>query len=270
MADISAEMVKNLREKTGAGMMDCKKALTEAGGDMEKAVEYLRKSGIMKAEKKSGRATKEGLIFSCISDQVTALVEIVCETDFVARNEKFQKYGTDLAQGIARDSRENGDLSAAIAAREKDNMISLISVIGENMQIRRVLRWQTTADSRLAFYNHQNLNKCCVLIEAAGSDDAALLKDICMHIAAFSPRYVAPASVPATVLEKEKEIAAAQVIGKPANMVEKIVLGKVNKWYTEVCLTLQPWLRDDKTTLAKVAPGLTVKRFVRWQVGEEL
>ena len=269
MANITAGMVKDLREKTGAGMMDCKKALEEANGSMELAVDNLRKSGITKAEKKVGRTTKEGLIFACVENNVAALVEILCETDFVARNEKFQAYGAELVQSIARNCPEDGDVSAAVAAREKDNMVGLISVIGENMQIRRVLRWQTT-DGRLSFYNHQSLGKCCVLIEAAGSDDTVLLKDVCMHIAAFSPTYIAPADVPAEVVAKEKEIAAAQVLDKPANIIDKIVSGKVQKWFTDVCLMNQPWIRDDKSCLAKAAPSLKARRFIRWQIGEAL
>jgi elongation factor Ts len=144
----------------------------------------------------------------------------------------------------------------------------LVGAIGENIQVRRAARWQT-AGGVLASYIHMG-GKIGVLAEVEGEAAPALLNDICMHVAAFSPRYVAPGDVPASVLEKEKEIAAAQVVGKPANVVEKIVVGKISKWYSEVCLTRQPWLRDDKSVLEKVAPGVKVRRFLRWQIGEEL
>lgn len=269
MATITAEMVKNLREKTGAGMMDCKKALEDAGGSLDGAVEALRKSGILKAERKSGRATKEGLIFTCVDGKCGAFVEIVCETDFVARNEKFKAYGAALARQVATTLvGQDGDVTAAVAEAEKAAMVELVAVIGENMQIRRVVRWQT-ADGALASYVHMG-GKITVLIEAAGESTPTLLNDICMHVAAFSPQYVGPESVPAAVLAKEKEIAAAQVTGKPANIMDKIVIGKIAKWYAELCLMQQPWLRDDKSCLAKVAPGLKVRRFVRWQVGESV
>jgi elongation factor Ts len=269
MAAVTTEMVKTLREKTGAGMMDCKRALEESGGDMDKAVEGLRKAGIAKAEKKAGRTTKEGMIFACVEPRLAVFVEILCETDFVARNERFREYGAALARRVAAECAGAGDLSAPVAEAEKGRLAELISVIGENMQIRRVLRW-STADGQFATYNHQSLSKCCVLVEAAGEIDPVVLKDVCLHVAAFSPQYVGPGSVTAEVLEKEKEIAAAQVTGKPANIIEKIVAGKIAKWYTEVCLEQQPWIRDDKTCLAKVAPKLEVRRFVRWQVGESL
>jgi len=267
MVTITAEMVKNLREKTGAGMMDCKKALTDANGSVDGAVEALRKSGILKAEKKAGRVTKEGLIFTCVDGRRAAFVEIVCETDFVARNEKFKSYGAALARQVATAfAGRDGDLTAAVAEAEKTAIVELVAVIGENMQIRRVLRWETAA-GMLASYVHMG-GKITVLVEAAGEAAPAVLNDACMHVAAFSPQYVGPEQVPAEVLAKEKEIAAAQVTGKPANIIDKIVAGKIAKWYTELCLMQQPWIRDDKTCLAKVAPNLQVRRFVRWQIGE--
>jgi elongation factor Ts len=267
MATITADMVKELREKTGVGMMDCKRALTEAEGDMDKAVEFLRKAGIAKAEKKASRAAKEGRVAVFVDQGVAALVEVLCETDFVATNEKFQAYEKALAQRVAGSYSTDGDLSAPVAEAEKGALADLINVLGENIQVRRVIRWQTAGT--FACYLHMG-GKIGVLIDACGDADAKLLNDICMHIAAFSPRYVALPDVPADVLAKEKEIALAQVGDKPANMIEKIINGKINKWCTEVCLMQQPWIRDDKKSLAKVAPNLTVKRFVRWQVGESI
>lgn len=267
MADISAAMVKELREKTGVGMMDCKKALTKTNGDMDLAIEELRKAGIAKAEKKAGRTAKEGRVLVLIDGKTAALAEVLCETDFVAKTDDFQAFSEAVIKRVISDFSGDGDLSEAVAEAEKDALTALIGKIGENMQVRRVARWES--DGQFGTYLHMG-GRIGVLVDVAGNADEELLKDICMHIAAFNPRYVNPGEVPAEVLEKEKEIARAQVQGKPENIIDKIVMGKISKWYTESCLTHQPWIRDDKTTLAKVSPGVTVKRFLRWQVGEEL
>jgi len=267
MAAISASMVKELRDRTGVGMMDCRKALETAGGDMELAIEHLRKAGIAKAATKAGRTAKEGRLVNLIRDGSGVLAEILCETDFVAKTNEFQGFAAAVAEKALTGSDADGDISAPFGDSIRDTLNALIGKIGENMQVRRVLRWK--AAGQLGAYLHLG-GKIGVMVEVEGTAEKALIADICMHIAAFSPRYIVPADVPADVMAKEKEIAAAQVQGKPANIVDKIVLGKINKWYTEVCLTQQPWIRDDKTCLAKVAPQVTVKRFVRWQVGESL
>jgi len=248
-------------------MMDCKKALAEADGDMQLAVEYLRKAGIAKAAKKAGRSTEEGCIYAHIGDGAAAMVELLCETDFVARTDAFQEYLRNLARRLVEECEGDGDLSATVQEAEKERLGQLVGKIGENLVIRRAVRWQ--GEGKFAAYLHMG-GKIGVLLEAEGDEDPELLNDVCMHIAAFAPRYIAPEDVPPEVIEKEKEIAAAQVSGKPPQILEKIVAGKLNKWYTEVCLTRQPWLRDDKKCLAKVAPGLRIRRFLRWQVGEDL
>ncbi len=266
MANITAQMVKELRDKTDAGMMDCKKALVEANGDMDAAIEYLRKAGIAKAAKKAGRSATEGRIVASIKDHVAALAEVLCETDFVARNEKFTNYGSELINRIVGSYSGNGDVSEQVGDLERDKVIALVAVTGENMQVRRVLRWE---GGPFAFYLHMG-GRIGVMVEAEGEASQELLNDICMHVAAFNPQYVTADQISPAAVEKEKEIARAQVQGKPENIVDKIIGGKISKWYTEVCLMNQPWIRDDKTCLAKVAPGLKVKRFVRWTVGEEL
>lgn len=266
MAAISASLVKELRDKTGAGMMDCKKALVEADGDMEKAVDNLRKAGIAKAEKKSGRAVKEGKIYAHVNGDKGVLVEVLCETDFVAKTENFQNYMTELAGRIV-ELDGDGDVSEKVQEMESKTLVPLIATIGENIQIRRVACWKATG--KLDSYLHM-AGRIGVMIDVVGDADRELLHDICMHIAAFKPVFVSPEEIPADVLEKEKQIAAAQVQGKPENIIEKIVLGKINKWYTETCLMKQPWIRDDKTCLAKVNPNITIKRFLRWEIGEEL
>jgi elongation factor Ts len=266
MADISASMVKELRDKTGAGMMDCKKALVKAGGDVEKAIEELRKSGIAKAEKKSGRAVNEGKIISKVDGGKGALVEVLCETDFVAKNEKFINFISEVADRVlAADG--NGDISEKVQEQEKEILTGMIATIGENMQIRRAVRWESAG--KVASYLHMG-GRIGVMVDVEGVEDEAVLNDLCMHIAAFKPQFICPDSIPAEVIEKEKEIAAAQVAGKPAEIIDKIVMGKINKWFGEVCLVKQPWIKDDKSCFAKVAPGAKVNRFLRWEVGEEI
>ncbi|NOY81440.1 MAG: elongation factor Ts [Kiritimatiellaeota bacterium] len=267
MAAITAKMVKELRDKTGAGMLDCKKALAASDGDVELAIEHLRKAGIAKAAKKAGRTTNEGSVVIHIQDGTAAVVEVLCETDFVARNAKFRQYAADLARRVAVEWDGDGDLSEQIRKAEEAGIGELVSNVGENIRIRRAVRW--TGDGEFASYIHMG-GKIGVLLEAAGETTQELLNDVCMHIAAFSPRYIQADDVPPEVVAKEKEIAAAQMAGKPPQILEKIIAGKVNKWFTEVCLFRQPWLRDDKKTLAKVAPNLQVRRFLRWQIGEDI
>ena len=263
---ISASVVKELRDKTGAGMMDCKKALVKTDGDLEKALDELRKSGIAKAEKKAGRATTEGKILTSIVDGKGAMAEVLCETDFAASNEKFVNFVTDVATR-ALEVDGDGDVSETVQASEKDALVNMIAIIGENMQLRRVTKWNT--DGKIASYLHQG-GRIGVMVDVEGECDDAFLTDLCMHIAAFNPDFVSPEDIPAEAVAKEKEIATAQMQGKPAEIIDKIVMGKINKWYKEVCLTKQPWIKDDKSCMDKVAPKATVKRFIRWSIGEEL
>lgn len=263
---ITAEMVKKLRDKTGAGMLDCKKALTNVNGDFEAAFDELRKSGIAKAEKKAGRSTKEGKVFVLVKDGEAAAIEMLCETDFVSKNEKFNASANDII-GRVIEYAANGDVSEKAQELEKDNLVGMISTIGENMQLRRAVKW--TTDAKIGTYLHMG-GRIGVMVEAAGEIGDDILADLCMHIAAFNPQYIDAENIPAEVIAKEKEIAAAQLAGKPADIIEKILAGKISKWYTEVCVARQPWLKDDKSCFAKVAPKARIKRFIRWQVGEDL
>ncbi len=266
---ITAETVKQLRDKTGAGMMDCKRALTEAGGDMDKAVDILRKSGVAKAEKKVGRATNQGKVLPLISGKVATMVEMLCETDFAANTDRFSA----LVQGLAAAGQKlatEGDIADALNEAEKAELTENIARIGENMQLRRAIRWTTSGV--FASYIHMG-GKIGVLVDVEGETDPTVLSDLCMHIAAFSPSYILPADVPADILNKEKEIALAadpKLAGKPAEMIAKILDGKMNKYYTEVCLMNQAWINDDKSSLSKLKPNLKVKRFARWTVGEDI
>ena len=267
---ITAKMVSELREKTGAGMMDCKKALTAANGDMELALENLRKSGIAKAEKKSGRSTNEGKVWTAIADGKAVIVEMLCETDFAAKTPKFAGL-VDSVVAAGMDVDADGDITAALNEKAEAVITSHIATIGENMQLRRALKWNGSADSKFGGYHHMG-GRVSVLVEVEGDVSAEVLNDICLHIAAFSPTYITSDDVPAEVVAKEKEIAAAsdpKLAGKPAEMLEKILAGKINRYFSEVCLVNQPWVKDDKSTFAKLYPQLKIKRFVRWAVGEE-
>ena len=263
---ITAETVKALRDKTGAGMMDCKRALTEAGGDMEKAIEVLRKAGAAKADKKSGRATNQGKLGTIVAGNKAAMVEVLCETDFAANTDQFKdlvKQVCEAAVNVPGD----GDVTAAVGEACKELLTSKIATIGENMQIRRALKWEGAGVFDAYLHTASRIG---VLVEVEGETDKEFIHNVCIHIAAFSPRYICSKCVPASVIENEKEIAKAQLTGKPENIIEKIVMGKINKWYTEVCLVNQPWIDDAKTCIAKMKPNMTVKRFVRWEIGEEL
>jgi len=268
MANISAALVKELRDKTDAGMMDCKKALAETNGDMTAAIEYLRKTGITKAEKRSGKTVKEGKISAVVSGNSAVMIEVLSETDFVASNDKFKGYVKSSNESLLKNTAgSDGDISAKAQALEKENLIGLIAVIGENIQLRRAYRFETTG--KIATYLHLG-GKIGVMIDVEGESTPELLNDICMHIAAFRPCYVRSTEVPAEAVAKEKEIASAQITGKPANIIDKIVTGKIHKWFSDICLVNQPWIRDDKTCLEKAYPKLKIKRFIRWEVGQEL
>ncbi len=263
---ITAAMVKKLRDKTGAGMLDCKKALINVDGNFEAAFDELRKSGIAKAEKKAGRSTKEGKVFVSVKDGEAAVIEVLCETDFVSKNEKFNAFANDIVKRVVEYD-VDGDVSEKAQELEKDNVIGMISNIGENMQLRRAAKWTTTG--KVGTYLHMG-GRIGVMVEVGGEIADDILADLCMHIAAFNPQYIAAEDIPSEIIAKEKEIAAAQLAGKPDNIIEKILEGKINKWYKEVCVIKQPWLKDDKSCFAEVSPKSEIKRFIRWQVGEEL
>jgi len=277
MADITAAMVKELRERSGLPMMDCKKALTEADGDQEKAMEILRKSGAAAAEKRVGRAMAEGRIGGYVDKEksIAAMVELHCETapvsnnpDFIALVEKVAKHvamtGTDNIETIGEEKFVD-DPSQTI----QDMLFEVINRIRENMKINRITR----SVGKSCIYIHHN-GRVGVMINVECSDgNEELLNDICMHIAAMSPVAIAREQMPQDMVAKETEIAREQVLasGKPENLVDKIVMGKMNKWYGEHVLLEQAFVKDDKKTVGKVleAGGVKITDFKRWQVGEE-
>ena len=275
---ISASVVKELREKTGAGMMDCKKVLTETDGDMEKAIELLRERGIAKAAKKSDRIAAEGLVAAFVSEdaKVASVVEINSETDFVAKNEEFRTFVADVAEQVAKNNpKDVEDLlnmtSIKIEGKTVGEVLTdKIATIGENMSIRRFERFESTG--LVEKYIHGD-GKIGVLVELEGGDEV-LAKDICMQIAAARPEYLDRASVPADRVEKEMEILKAQAMneGKPAEIAEKMVQGRIGKFYGEICLVEQAFVKDPDIKVQKLveSKGAKIIRFARFEKGEGL
>ncbi|MEC8043161.1 MAG: translation elongation factor Ts [Verrucomicrobiota bacterium] len=276
MTTITKEDVVNLREKTGAGLIDCKRALTESGGDFEEAVSILRKKGVASAAKKAGRSADEGIIAQSISDdrKTGVLVEVNCETDFVAKNEDFIAFSDEVAKELL--SNPNVDLEAKRTEQ--------VGKIGENIRISRSKEIKLSGNGVVESYVHTG-GKVAVIIaiessvEASCSDDSlgSLAKDLCMHIAATSPVCVSREDVPKELCEKEKEIAMAQAEGKPPQAIEKIIQGKLEKYFSTVCLIEQPFVKDPERSIRELVASvakdlsteLSIKEFARFQVGED-
>jgi elongation factor Ts len=273
---ISKDDVMSLRDKTGAGLIDCKRALTESNGNMDEAVSILRKKGVATAAKKSGRSASEGIIAQSISSDRSRgiLVEVNCETDFVAKNDDFVVF----ARSVAGDLLENPD------ADLEEKRTEQVAKIGENIQISRSQSLSPESNGLVESYVHTG-GKVAVLV-SIGSDSAdvssseqvaTLAKDICMHIAATSPVCVSREEVPADLVQKEKEIAQAQAEGKPPQAIEKIVTGKLDKYYAGACLLEQPFVKNPDQSIQQYVEGvgkdvgssLKVEKFLRFQVGEK-
>ena len=288
---VTAAQVKALREKTGAGMMDCKKALVEANGDEEKAIEILRKKGLAKAAKKADRNAAEGRVEVYISDdyKIGTAVEVNCETDFVAKTDEFIEFTTETAKTIAAGDIADVDSLMKTSFGEgtfEEELKVKIAKIGENIVVRRMATIKAPENGIVNGYIHAG-GRVGVIV-AAACDKAEVcdaikdtLKDIAMHVAAMKPLYLNPESVPADVIEKEKEIAKEQLLkeGKPENVIEKIIPGKIKKYYQEVCLTEQEFVKAEKkesvaealNKAAKAAGGSAkLVDFVRFEVGEGL
>ena len=273
---ITASQVKELREKTGAGMMDCKKVLTETNGDEEKAIELLRERGIAKAAKKSDRIAAEGLVETYISEdgKVGSVVEVNSETDFVAKNEEFRNFVAEVAKQVAQNN--PADVEALLEQKSiaepdktvKEVLTNKIATIGENMSIRRFERFET--NNLLESYIHGN-GKIAVLVEIENGTHE-LAKDICMQIAAARPEYLDRDAVPAERLAKEMEILKAQAMneGKPEAIAEKIVQGRLGKFYSEICLVEQEFVKDPDMKVGKLVAdkGAKIIRFARFEKGE--
>jgi elongation factor Ts len=283
MAEITAALVKELREKTGAGMMDCKKALTETGGDLETSVDWLRKKGLSAAAKKSGRVAAEGLIGVASTGQRAAMVEVNAETDFVARNEKFQAF----VEAVAKIALEVGeDIETIRAARYPgssgtvgDQLTQLVATIGENMTLRRA-RVLSVMNGVVATYVHSTLRpglgKIGVLVAVEGSGELSVLetlgRQVGMHIAASRPEALDITGVDPAALEREKAILIeqARASGRPPNIIEKMVEGRIRKYYEDVVLLEQVWVHDGESRVKAVLQkaGVKLAGFVRFQLGE--
>ena len=254
MAQITAAMVKELRETTGAGMMDCKKALSATDGDKEKAIDWLREKGISKAEKKAGRVAAEGAVFACVDGSVGVILELNCETDFAAGNEQFRTLGDKILAHIAKTNPT--DLDALLSS----------DLGGKKILLRRFVRYESAG--RIGSYIHMG-GKIGVLVDLSGGDEA-LAKNVAMHIAASNPQAIDRAGVDASAIEHEKEVLRKQALeeGKPEKIVDKMVEGRINKFYKEVCLVEQEFVKDPDKKISDVLGGNAVKAFTRYQLGE--
>lgn len=292
--EISAASVKELRERTGAGMMDCKKALAETGGELEKAIEYLREKGLAAAAKKAGRIAAEGLVNSYVTPdkKVGVLVEVNCETDFVAKNPDFQQFVKDVAELIASGAPADLETLAGLkmsgGKSVAESVTGLVATIGENIAVRRFARFAVKGAGLIDSYIHMG-GKIGVLLETSvkknetltNSELMILSKDLAMQVAASKPEYVRREEIPAEVLDREKAIYKAQAMneGKPEAIAEKIMIGRLEKFYKEVCLLEQLFIKDTEKTVTKLiqemnakfgGESITVNQFARFEKGEGL
>ena len=268
--NITADSVKQLRERTGAGMMECKKALVETKGDLDAAAELMRKTGLAKADKKAARVAAEGTVAAERSGSSAALVEVNCETDFVARSDEFQAFARELAKTALANSPDT--LDALLAASNtagsfEDQRRALIAKIGENISVRRFVK--VSAPGALGTYVHGSRIGSLVALEGG---DEALARDLAMHVAAVKPAYIDASEVPAAVLDKEREILTEQTKGekKPPDIIAKMVEGRLSKYLAEITLMGKPFVKDPDTTVEKLVKkaGAKVVKFVRYEVGE--
>lgn len=279
MKEITPQMIRELRERTGVGMGKCKEALVAANGDVEAAIDHLRKSGLAHAVKKESRETNEGMIASASDDKAIALIEINAETDFVIRNDRFQEFANKIAK-FALQKLPNTLEEFLSTVVEKELTVdalraSLIQALGENIQIKRVEVFPKKKNCSYFVYSHL-AGKLVTFVEVSGSDNLQdFAKDLAMHVAAESPEYLSKEEVPARVIEHEKEIARAQLQGKPANIIEKILTGKLEAYFQQVCFLSQSFVKDPSLTIKalieakgkELGISLSVSQFLRWRVG---
>ncbi|MBW3563486.1 MAG: translation elongation factor Ts [Acidobacteria bacterium] len=288
MADVTADMIRDLRERTGAGMLDCKKALVESNGDMEEAVTILRKKGLAAANKKAGRITSEGLISIEARDREAAMVELNCETDFVARNDDFQALLQSLTKAILDNDYQNVeqvlDAKGPGGQTFREEISSKIAKIGENISLRRFERFEAKDDEVIGSYLHSN-GRVGVLVKLKHEGGDAeewktVATDVAMHAAALDPRFTTRSEVTDDVLANERDIAKTQALasGRPAEFVDKIVSGKLEKWYQEVVLVEQEFVKDESKTVGKYVESKgkelggkgEILTFTRFKLGEGL
>lgn len=276
--EITAKQVKELRDATNVSMMDCKRALQETGGDLDAAIKKLRERGAAVAAKRADRDAKDGKIAAVVTEdrQQAAMIEVNCETDFVTRNEGFQSFVSDLLDRAL--DYETGTMEEAVKAEVADK----IAAIGEKIQLRRNVKWTASSPGLIASYVHLGgkvgvfVEMGCEKAESVNSPILAeLAKDITLHVAAAAPQYLCRDEVPAAEIEAEREIYAKQVEGKPANIIDNIVNGKVNKFFSQVCLLEQGFVKDDKISITALTDAkskelgdtISIRRYLRWQLG---
>lgn len=280
---ITPAQIKELRDRTGVGMGKCREALEEANGDIQLAIDNLRKAGIASAVKKEGRATNEGVIVCAENGSTIALAEVNAETDFVVRNERFQEFARNIAEEVAKthpaslEAFRNQKFSKDPSLTIEEYRTTLVQAIGENIQIRRITTFTKNPGKSIGIYSHLG-GKLMTMVELTGANsEDAFAKDIAMHVAAAAPEFLTEKDVPASVLENEKEIARTQIVGKPANIVEKIVEGKIGAYYDANCLNRQKYIRNDKLSIAELVSQrakeinkpLALSAFLRWGVGQQ-
>ena len=274
MAQITAALVKTLRERTGAGMMDCKKALSACEGDLDKAVDFLREKGLSQAAKKASRVAAEGAVAAYVSEdaKVGVIVEVNCETDFVAKTDDFQALAHTIAEHIAKTNPKDVEAlkeSTLEGKKVSDLVTEKVAKIGENISLRRFVRYEVQ-EGLVASYIHAG-GKIGVLVDLK-CGDAALGKDIAMQVAATNPAYLNRTQVPADVLDHEKEVLAEQAKneGKPEKIIEKMVIGRIQKYYKENCLVDQEFVKDPDQSITKLlkANNADIRAYARFQLGE--
>ena len=272
---MNASLIKEVRDISGAGMMDCKKALEENNNDVQKATEWLREKGIAKAAKKAGRIAAEGLSTVMVEGNKAIILEINCETDFVAKNEKFQKFMNDFAKTILNSNAKTNEEALALPCEEgtlNDYVTNMTATIGEKISFRRFTLLEKQDNQNFGAYIHMG-GKISVLTLLEGASEQ-VAKDVSMHAAAMRPEYVTKEQVPAEQVEHEKKILTEQAIaeGKPANIAEKMVMGRINKYYKEICLEEQEFVKDNSVTVGKFVSnnGGKIVDVIRYEVGEGL
>ncbi|GCF92747.1 elongation factor Ts [Enterococcus florum] len=274
MAQVTAKLVKELRDMTGVGMMDAKKALVEVEGDIDKAVDFLREKGMAKAAKKNDRIAAEGLASVAVNGNTAAIVEVNSETDFVSKNEKFQNLVKEIAELVAANKPANLEEAMELKASKgtiAEELIEATQVIGEKISFRRFNVLEKADNAAFGGYLHMG-GRIAVLTVLSGTTDEEVAKDVAMHVAAINPRYVNESQIPQEELEHEKAVLTEQALneGKPEKIVEKMVEGRLQKFKAEIALVDQPFVKDPDMTVEKyvASKGATVEGFVRFEVGE--
>lgn len=279
---ISAQMVMDLRKRTGVGMSKCKEALQEAGGDIEEAIHILRKKGMASAVKKGDRETNEGVIGFAENDQSAYLVEVNAETDFVVQNDRFKEFLKNICdEALATQPKSVEDFLKQKYSKQPTLTIDeyraeIVQTLGENIQIKRVLDFKKSGDRSLGIYSHMGGKIVTAVVIAGAGDQANLAREVAMHVAAEAPDFLKPEDISAEIKAKEEEIVRSQIQNKPPEMMDKIVQGKMKAFYEQSCLINQKYVKEPSMSVAdfvasegkKAGKDLTVVEFVRWQIGE--